>query len=114
MWGACCGKLLAHCSCSFKASVELAQKPNVMKKAQQELDDVLGDRVPTFEDIPKLQYIRLIVSESLRMYPEPPLLIRRALEDDVLPQGILHTYYAYACILRAHTYIRAYIHIYVD
>lgn len=69
------------------ALFELAQKPDVMKKAQEELDSVLGDRVPTFDDIPKLQYIRLIVSESLRMYPEPPLLIRRALEDDVLPQG---------------------------
>ena len=34
-----------------------------------------------------MQYVRLIVAESLRMYPEPPLLIRRALEDDVLPQG---------------------------
>lgn len=69
------------------ALFELAQKPDVMNKAQEELDSVLGDRVPTFDDIPKLQYIRLIVSESLRMYPEPPLLIRRALEDDVLPQG---------------------------
>jgi len=26
----------------------------------------------------------------LRMYPEPPLLIRRALEDDVLPKGGSH------------------------
>jgi cytochrome P450 family 97 subfamily B polypeptide 3 len=34
-----------------------------------------------------MQFVRLIVAESLRMYPEPPLLIRRALEDDVLPKG---------------------------
>ena len=25
--------------------------------------------------------------EALRLYPEPPLLIRRALEEDLLPQG---------------------------
>lgn len=34
-----------------------------------------------------MEYIRHMASESLRMYPEPPLLIRRALEDDVLPPG---------------------------
>ena len=28
-----------------------------------------------------------MIAESLRMYPEPPLLIRRALTDDVLPKG---------------------------
>ena len=85
------------------ALFELAQKPEVMKKAQRELDDVLGDRMPTFEDIPKLQYIRLIVSESLRMYPEPPLLIRRALEDDVLPQGsklYIHCMMAYSTLFK--------------
>ena len=46
-----------------------------------------GDRDPTFEDIPKMQLVRLVIAESLRMYPEPPLLIRRALTDDVLPAG---------------------------
>jgi cytochrome P450 family 97 subfamily B polypeptide 3 len=39
------------------------------------------------QDIKQMQFVRLIVAESLRMYPEPPLLIRRALEDDVLPKG---------------------------
>lgn len=35
------------------------------------------------------RYIRLIVVEALRLYPQPPLLIRRALKADVLP-GISH------------------------
>jgi cytochrome P450 family 97 subfamily B polypeptide 3 len=48
---------------------------------------VLGDRQPTLEDIKKLQMVRLCVAESLRMYPEPPLLIRRALEEHTLPRG---------------------------
>lgn len=34
-----------------------------------------------------MEYIRHIAAESLRMYPQPPLLIRRALEDDELPAG---------------------------
>ncbi|PKI41023.1 hypothetical protein CRG98_038551, partial [Punica granatum] len=32
-------------------------------------------------------YIRLIIVEALRLYPQPPLLIRRSLESDLLPGG---------------------------
>ncbi|CAL1352180.1 unnamed protein product [Linum trigynum] len=65
----------------------LAQNPTKMKKAQAELDAVLGQEKPTFESLKKLEYIRLIVVESLRLYPQPPLLIRRSLKPDVLPGG---------------------------
>lgn len=37
-------------------------------------------------------YIRLIVAEALRLYPQPPLLIRRSLKPDVLP-GISKFYF---------------------
>lgn len=60
-----------------------------MQRVQAEIDEIVGDRDPTFDDIPKLDLIRRVIAESLRMYPEPPLLIRRALEDDVLPAGML-------------------------
>lgn len=33
------------------------------------------------------QKVRFALIEALRLYPEPPILIRRALEEDVLPQG---------------------------
>lgn len=70
------------------AVFELSQKPELMKKVRQEILNVLGDRdKPTFDDIPKLHLVRLVIAESLRMYPEPPLLIRRALDDHVLPAG---------------------------
>ncbi|KAH1129327.1 hypothetical protein J1N35_000705 [Gossypium stocksii] len=65
----------------------LAQNPSKIRKAQAEVDSVLGQERPTFESIKKLEYIRLIVVESLRLYPQPPLLIRRALEEVVLPGG---------------------------
>ena len=35
-----------------------------------------------------MPYVRSILSESLRLYPQPPILIRRALGDDVLPSGL--------------------------
>ena len=69
------------------AMFELSQQPALMARVQEEIDTVLGDRDPTFDDVPKLNLVRLVIAESLRMYPEPPLLIRRALEDDVLPAG---------------------------
>ena len=69
------------------ALFELAQRPALMKRVQREIDEVVGDRDPDFNDISKLNLVRLVVAESLRMYPEPPLLIRRALEDDILPAG---------------------------
>ncbi|KAE9612863.1 Cytochrome P450 97B2 [Lupinus albus] len=65
----------------------LAQNPDKMKKAQAEVDSVLGSDKPTYESLKQLQYIRLIVVESLRLYPQPPLLIRRSLKPDVLPGG---------------------------
>ncbi|KAK4549022.1 hypothetical protein RGQ29_032761 [Quercus rubra] len=65
----------------------LAQNPSKMKKAQAEIDSVLGQGRPTFELVKKLEYIRLIVVEVLRLYPQPPLLIRRSLRSDALPGG---------------------------
>lgn len=66
----------------------LAQSPETLAKLRAEIDEVLGDRVPGLEDIVRLPYTRMCLSESLRMYPQPPLLIRRALTDDTLPGGL--------------------------
>ncbi|XP_050232654.1 cytochrome P450 97B2, chloroplastic isoform X2 [Mercurialis annua] len=65
----------------------LAQNPAKMRKAQSEIDVVLGKGRPTYESLKKLEYIRLIVVETLRLYPQPPLLIRRSLKSDSLPGG---------------------------
>jgi cytochrome P450 len=58
-----------------------------MKRAQGEIDQVIGDRQPTYADVKELPFIRLILAETLRLYPEPPLLIRRCRSDNVIPQG---------------------------
>ena len=69
------------------ALFELTRNPECMKTVKEEIDRVLGDRTPTYEDITNLPYVRLVVAESLRMYPEPPLLIRRCRTEDTLPKG---------------------------
>ena len=66
---------------------ELTRNPDCLKAAQEEIDRVVGDRTPTLEDIKEMKYLRMVVSESLRMYPEPPLLIRRCRTEDQLPAG---------------------------
>lgn len=44
--------------------------PEVMKKAQRELDNVVGeDRTPTFDDYEKLPYVAATVKEAMRWRP---------------------------------------------
>ncbi|CAL5192762.1 unnamed protein product [Lathyrus oleraceus] len=62
----------------------LSKEPSVVSKLQEEVDSVLGDRFPTIEDMKKLKYTTRVINESLRLYPQPPVLIRRSLENDVL------------------------------
>ncbi|KAK7394690.1 hypothetical protein VNO78_15225 [Psophocarpus tetragonolobus] len=62
----------------------LSKEPRVVSKLQEEVDSILGDRFPTIEDMKKLKYTTRVINESLRLYPQPPVLIRRSLEDDVL------------------------------
>lgn len=62
----------------------LSKEPSVMAKLQDEVDSVLGDRLPTIEDLKKLRYTTRVINESLRLYPQPPVLIRRSIEEDVV------------------------------
>ncbi|KAK9823343.1 hypothetical protein WJX72_002053 [[Myrmecia] bisecta] len=66
----------------------LTQNPHTMAKAQAEIDRVLGEREqPTAADYMQLKYVLRCVLESMRLYPHPPVLLRRALVADELPGG---------------------------
>lgn len=56
-----------------------------LMKAQQEVDEVLQGRLPSYEDTKELKYLTRCINESMRLYPHPPVLIRRAQVSDVLP-----------------------------
>ena len=47
----------------------LSQNPEVEKRFHAELDDVLGDRDATLDDLPNLPLTDQIITETLRLYP---------------------------------------------
>jgi cytochrome P450 len=52
----------------------MALHPDVMRKAQHELDVVTGrDRLPTFEDRPRLPFVDAVCKEVSRWRPVLPL-----------------------------------------
>ena len=68
----------------------LSQYPDVEKKLHDEIDSVLGtidengndvSKIPTAEDIPKLQYTEKVLRESMRLYP-PVWTMGRYVEND--------------------------------
>lgn len=59
-------------------------------QAQQEVDQVMGGRQqPTMQDYTELKYVMRCVNESMRLYPHPPVLLRRAMVQDELPGDYL-------------------------
>lgn len=66
--------------------VLLSQNPSEEKKLHDELDRVLGGRIPTFADLPALSYVKQVVEEALRVYP-PAWLISREVVTPVKLRG---------------------------
>ncbi|XWS59215.1 hypothetical protein CRYUN_Cryun08bG0102400 [Craigia yunnanensis] len=61
---------------------ELINHPNVMEKAQKEIDSVVGrNGILEESDIPNLPYLQAIVKETLRLHPGGPLVVRESTKD---------------------------------
>jgi len=66
----------------------LTQYPEVQRRAQRELDSVLGrDRLPTFEDRPRLPYLDALCKEVLRWRMVVPLGFPHAPSQDGVYKG---------------------------
>jgi cytochrome P450 len=62
----------------------LASAPSAETRLRAELTDVLGGRLPTAEDVPRLEWTRAIVSESMRLWPPAWTMGRRVLQTHTL------------------------------
>ncbi|MCA1554047.1 MAG: cytochrome P450, partial [Chloroflexi bacterium] len=62
----------------------LSQNPDAEQKLHDELASVLGNRAPTADDLPNLRYTRMVIDESLRLYPPAWAISRQAINADQL------------------------------
>lgn len=63
----------------------LLHNPDKLRKAQEEVDAILTDSsAPSYKQVREMKYIRMILSESLRLWPTAPAFSLRAKEDTLL------------------------------
>ena len=60
----------------------LSQNPKAATKLHRELLGVLGERAPGALDLPRLPYTRMVVEESMRLYPPAWAISRNAIGED--------------------------------
>ncbi|PHT34875.1 Geraniol 8-hydroxylase [Capsicum baccatum] len=76
------------------AMAEILKQPEIMKKAQAELAEIIGKGKSIEEaDISRLLYLQCIIKETLRMHPPAPLILPRSVHqnvelcDYIIPKG---------------------------
>jgi cytochrome P450 len=62
----------------------LSQHPLEEARLHAELASVLGGRAPAHDDLNKLTYTRMVVEESMRIYPPVHTMARAAIGEDTL------------------------------
>lgn len=66
------------------ATYELLANRDVLQRARAVVDEVLGDRMPRFEDLAELGYLNQILRETLRLHPTAPAFALKPKNDVVL------------------------------
>jgi cytochrome P450 len=62
----------------------LSLHPAQEAKLHQEIDAVLDGRVPRYQDLAHLRYTRMVIEESMRLYPPAHTIVREPVTDDDL------------------------------
>ena len=60
----------------------LARHPQVEARLHDELDAVLGGRLPGFADLADLKWTRMVIEEAMRLYPPAHTIARTAIGED--------------------------------
>jgi cytochrome P450 len=64
----------------------LSTNPSAARLLQRELSDVVGDRAPTFDDLPSLHVATAVFAEAMRLYP-PAWIVGRRVTADITLDG---------------------------
>ena len=67
----------------------LGEHPEVEQRVLAEVDTVLGGRIATMDDAPRLKYVEMVLAESMRLYPPAWAQVRQALRDFQLGEFFL-------------------------
>ncbi|KAK0068699.1 cytochrome P450 3a7 [Biomphalaria pfeifferi] len=59
----------------------LAAHPDCRQRAQDELDEILGDQTPDYETVQGLHYLEMCINEAMRMVPPGFVLDRKCVES---------------------------------
>jgi cytochrome P450 len=62
----------------------LEKHPEVERKLHEELDRVLGGRLPSIVTLPRLTYTKMVIEETMRYYPASWMIPRSVEVDDVI------------------------------
>jgi cytochrome P450 len=67
---------------------ELVRNPRVMKKVQDEVRKCVGKKGRVTEgDVDQLEYLRMVIKETLRLHPPAPLLLPRETMSHCIVSG---------------------------
>lgn len=70
------------------AMAELVRNPRVMKKVQDEVRKCVGKKGRVTEgDVDQLEYLRMVIKETLRLHPPAPLLLPREARSHCIVSG---------------------------
>lgn len=63
---------------------ELLKNPEAYRRAQSEVDDVVGKGPITVQHLSKLKYINAVMRETLRLHPPAPAFTVRPKQDEII------------------------------
>ena len=74
------------------AFYEISRHPEIETRLLEEINHVLSGRAPRLEDLPKLEYTRMVLEETMRLYPPAMSITRTNTEEDqidglTIPKG---------------------------
>ena len=62
----------------------LSTHPEVARRVEAEVDEVLSGRSPTLADLKRLEYTTMVIEETLRLYPPAWVLERQSIAEDTV------------------------------